>query len=208
MTDFGTVVAGLVVRGVVREGAALRLGPDAAGDFVHTTVTSIQRSCVAVSAVEAGQHGTFALRDVAASAVRRGMVLVQRAERTRIARQFTATVEAVSAPASAVRTNTVGMLHIGSVRQAAVVGEVSTTADTLAGGAAPPAQAVFYLARTPEYLAVGDRFLFRCSSGFVKGEVTALVPIDVDPGIPPPQQMRKFSPPRTTAGIAPLAPRT
>jgi hypothetical protein len=198
--DFGTVVAGQVVRSTVAEGAAVRLGPDADGDFVHTIVTSIRRSCVAVASASAGQHVTLALRDVPAMAVRRGMVLVQRPDRARVVQRFEATVEAVSAPVDALRVNSVGMLHVGAVRQAAVV-----AADVI-----PPvggrARATFSLARHPEYLAVGDRFLFRCSQGFVKGQVSALVPRDAErastrvsePG-------RKLSPPRHGPPLAQLS---
>ena len=194
LAEFGTVVSGHVARGRVSEALQLQLGPTAAGEFVPTTVASIRRSCVTVAAVEQGQHATLALRNVAAATVRRGMVLVSRPQQARVTWAVRATVEPITAGAPALRANTAGTLYIGSVRQAAVVRTVAP-ADPGAGTAR---HAEFRLARNPEYLAVGDRLLFRWSGGYAKGEVTVVLPaIDVDPGI-----QRRAGPAKAATGAA------
>ena len=165
--DFGTVVGGLVVRGSVREGMAMSLGPDRHGAFLATSVASIQRSCVTVATADAGHHATLALRGVPASAVRRGMVLVTCPNPSRVAQVFETILSPVTAALDTLRVATTGVVHAGPARQSATVTELALT-----DGVTPAAARVrLSFARGPEYLEIGDLFFFRTEAGFFKGVV-------------------------------------
>jgi len=73
-----------------------------------------------------------------------------------------------------VRANQQGMLHVGAVRQSAII--ASFEPPEVATG--DSAVATFKLIRQqPEYICVGDRFLFLMSDySKISGEVTRVLP--------------------------------
>lgn len=62
--DVGTVVGGILVQGVIREGDSLALGPDDRCEFTPTKVTTIHRYRSCCRLVKAGQAATLALDQV------------------------------------------------------------------------------------------------------------------------------------------------
>lgn len=69
--DVGTVVSGILVRGVIRTKDRLAIGPDDSGGFSHTEITSIHRYRSCCSLVKAGQAATLALDDAVRSTIRK-----------------------------------------------------------------------------------------------------------------------------------------
>lgn len=57
----GTVVNGVINSGAVKTGDTVLLGPDSLGQFVSTSVKSIQRKRASVNSAEAGQSVRFVL---------------------------------------------------------------------------------------------------------------------------------------------------
>ncbi|SNX86673.1 probable GTP-binding protein 1 [Melanopsichium pennsylvanicum] len=76
----GTVVSGVVLAGSCRVGDSALLGPDSLGQFVTTSIRSIQRKRVNVDGATAGQSVSFALKKIRRNQVRKGMVMVARTE--------------------------------------------------------------------------------------------------------------------------------
>lgn len=69
--DVGTVVGGILVRGVVREGDNLVFGPNDSCGFSPTRVTSIHRYRSCCRLVKAGQAATLALDQVDRAIIRK-----------------------------------------------------------------------------------------------------------------------------------------
>ncbi|KAI1317564.1 P-loop containing nucleoside triphosphate hydrolase protein [Xylariaceae sp. FL0255] len=161
----GTVVSGIVKSGVVHAGDNILIGPDSLGQFMQTTIRSIERKRIGVPAASAGQSASFALKKVKKKDVRKGMVVLPRVEGQplpTVHREFVAEVLILS-HATTIKTKYQAMLHVGPVSQTCAIIDVDRpfirTGDR--------AKVAFRFVQRPEYLAPGDRLLFR--EGRTKG---------------------------------------
>jgi GTPase len=167
----GTVVSGVVKSGVVHAGDTVLVGPDSLGQFTTTTIRSIERKRIGVPACSAGQSASFALRRVRRKDVRKGMVVLLAKSDTnpnapitqpKVYREFVAEVLILS-HATTIRTKYQAMLHVGPVSQTCAIIDIDRpyirTGDR--------ATVAFRFVQRPEFLAIGDRILFR--EGRTKG---------------------------------------
>ncbi|CCD55576.1 hypothetical protein QC760_009642 [Botrytis cinerea] len=160
----GTVVSGIVKSGVVHAGDTVLVGPDSLGQFTTTTIRSIERKRISVPATSAGQSASFALKRVRRKDVRKGMVVLPKSEHNspKVYREFVAEVLILS-HATTIKTKYQAMLHVGPVSQTCAIIDIDRsyirTGDR--------ATVAFRFVQRPEYLAPGDRLLFR--EGRTKG---------------------------------------
>ncbi|KAI1143661.1 P-loop containing nucleoside triphosphate hydrolase protein [Hypoxylon sp. FL0543] len=161
----GTVVSGIVKSGVVHAGDNVLIGPDSLGQFTQTSIRSIERKRMGVPAASAGQSASFALRKVRRKDVRKGMVILPKIEGQpppKVYREFVAEVLILS-HATTIEKKYQAMLHVGPVAQTCAIIDVDRpfirTGDR--------ATVAFQFVQRPEYLAPGDRLLFR--EGRTKG---------------------------------------
>ncbi|PFH62295.1 hypothetical protein XA68_14290 [Ophiocordyceps unilateralis] len=161
----GTVVSGIVAAGVVRDGDAVLVGPDARGLFVPTVVRSIERRRIRARAAAAGQSASLALKKLRRNDVRKGMVVLPRLDDQPapvVHREFVAEVLILS-HATTIQTKYQAMLHVGSVSQTCAI--VAIDRDLIRTG--DRATVAFRFLQRPEFLRPGDRLLFR--EGHTKG---------------------------------------
>ena len=167
----GTVVSGVVKSGVVHAGDTVLVGPDSLGQFATTTIRSIERKRISVPACSAGQSASFALRRVRRKDVRKGMVvLLAKSDANpsapishpKVYREFVAEVLILS-HATTIRTKYQAMLHVGPVSQTCAIIDI----DRAYIRTGDRATVAFRFVQRPEFLAVGDRILFR--EGRTKG---------------------------------------
>ncbi|KAK0646994.1 GTP-binding protein 1 [Cercophora newfieldiana] len=160
----GTVVSGIVKSGVIHAGDEVLIGPDSLGHFTQTSIRSIERKRIGVPAASAGQSASFALRRVRRKDVRKGMVVLPKGDgsQPKVFREFVAEVLILS-HATTIKTKYQAMLHVGPVSQTCAIIDVDRpfirTGDR--------ATVAFRFVQRPEYLAPGDRLLFR--EGRTKG---------------------------------------
>ncbi|KAF7181623.1 hypothetical protein CNMCM7691_000920 [Aspergillus felis] len=137
----GTVVSGVAKSGVIHAGDSVLVGPDSLGQFTTTTIKSIERKRIQVNACFAGQSGSFALKRVRRKEVRKGMVVLKKLEQPpKVYREFVAEV-----------SQTCSVIDID--RPFIRTGDRALVA--------------FRFIQRPEFLAPGDRVLFR--EGKTKG---------------------------------------
>jgi GTPase len=167
----GTVVSGVVKSGVVHAGDTVLVGPDSLGQFTTTTIRSIERKRISVPGCSAGQSASFALRRVRRKDVRKGMVvLLAKSEvnpnivvaQPKVHREFVAEVLILS-HATTIRTKYQAMLHVGPISQTCAIIDI----DRAYIRTGDRATVAFRFVQRPEFLAVGDRILFR--EGRTKG---------------------------------------
>lgn len=167
----GTVVSGVVKSGVVHAGDTVLVGPDSLGQFTTTTIRSIERKRIPVPACSAGQSASFALRRVRRKDVRKGMVVLLAksdvnpnapVSQPKVYREFVAEVLILS-HATTIRTKYQAMLHVGPVSQTCAIIDI----DRAYIRTGDRATVAFKFVQRPEFLAVGDRILFR--EGRTKG---------------------------------------
>ncbi|KAL7815549.1 P-loop containing nucleoside triphosphate hydrolase protein [Trichoderma gracile] len=178
----GTVVSGIVKSGMVHEGDNVLIGPDSLGHFMPTAVRSIERKRIRVQVAEAGQSASFALKKMKRRDVRKGMVMLHREEGQtgpKVYREFVAEGESriitnntylnlsiltglnhivlILSHATTIKKRYQAMLHVGAVSQTCAIididRELIRTGDR--------ANVAFRFVQRPEYIAPGDRLLFR-----------------------------------------------
>ncbi|KAI1313506.1 P-loop containing nucleoside triphosphate hydrolase protein [Xylaria venustula] len=161
----GTVVSGIVKSGVIHAGDNVLVGPDSLGQFSQTSIRSIERKRIGVPAASAGQSASFALKKIRRKDVRKGNVVLPKIEgqpAPKVYREFVAEVLILS-HATTIKTKYQAMLHVGPVQQTCAIIDVDRpfirTGDR--------ATVAFRFVQRPEYLAPGDRLLFR--EGRTKG---------------------------------------
>ncbi|KAL9090301.1 MAG: hypothetical protein Q9165_005334 [Trypethelium subeluteriae] len=161
----GTVVSGVVKSGIIHTGDTILIGPDSLGQFTTTSIRSIERKRIPVPACSAGQSASFALKRVRRKDVRKGMVVLHKLTPDmvpKVYREFVAEVLILS-HATTIKTRYQAMLHVGPVSQTCSIIDIDRgyirTGDR--------AMVAFRFVQRPEYLAVGDRILFR--EGRTKG---------------------------------------
>ncbi|TID13020.1 putative elongation factor tu gtp binding domain-containing protein [Venturia nashicola] len=162
----GTVVSGIVKSGIVHSGDTVLVGPDSLGNFATTKIRSIERKRINVPASAAGQSASFALRGVRRRDVRKGMVVLHKPEpplpMPRVYREFTAEVLILS-HATTIKTRYQAMLHVGPISQTCAIIDI----DRAYIRTGDRAKVAFRFVQRPEFLAVGERILFR--EGRTKG---------------------------------------
>ncbi|KAI9718026.1 MAG: hypothetical protein M1812_004284 [Candelaria pacifica] len=159
----GTVVSGVVKSGLIHAGDAVLIGPDSLGQFTQTTIRSIERKRIPVPVCSAGQSASFALKRVRRKEVRKGMVVLPKLDTPpKVHRDFVAEVLILS-HATTIRTKYQAMLHVGPVSQTCAIIDI----DRAFVRTGDRATVAFRFVQRPEYLAVGDRLLFR--EGRTKG---------------------------------------
>jgi GTPase len=160
----GTVVSGVVKSGVIHAGDSVLIGPDSLGQFQTTNIRSIERKRIQVPFCKAGQSASFALKRIRRKEVRKGMVVLPKLDSgpPKVYREFVAEVLILS-HATTIRPRYQAMLHVGPVSQTCAIIDIDRefirTGDR--------ATVAFRFVQQPEYLAVGDRILFR--EGRTKG---------------------------------------
>lgn len=162
----GTVVSGIIKSGVVHAGDNVIIGPDSLGQFTQTSIRSIERKRIAVPAASAGQSASFALKKIRRKEVRKGMVVLPKpldgAPLPKVYSEFVADVLILN-HVTTIKKKYQAMLHVGPVSQTCSIIDVDRpfirTGDR--------ATVAFRFVQRPEYLAPGDRLLFR--EGRTKG---------------------------------------
>lgn len=159
----GTVVSGVVKSGVIHAGDAVLIGPDSLGQFTTTHIRSIERKRIPVPVCSAGQSASFALKRVRRKEVRKGMVVLPKVDTPpKVYREFIAEVLILS-HATTIKTKYQAMLHVGPISQTCAIIDI----DRAFIRTGDRATVAFRFVQRPEYLAVGDRILFR--EGRTKG---------------------------------------
>ncbi|MCJ1433196.1 hypothetical protein MMC27_002555 [Xylographa pallens] len=159
----GTVVSGVVKSGVIHAGDPVLIGPDSLGQFTTTHIRSIERKRIPVPVCSAGQSASFALKRIRRKEVRKGMVVLPKLETPpKVYREFVAEVLILS-HATTIKTKYQAMLHVGPVSQTCAIIDI----DRAFIRTGDRATVAFRFVQRPEYLAAGDRILFR--EGRTKG---------------------------------------
>lgn len=170
ITGVGPVVAGSVREGSIRVGDELMLGPDANGSFKPVTITSIRRNRIPYNAVKAGQAASFALAGINHSDIRMGHSLISSELAPCACMKIEVDIFVVE-HSSKICVQYQGMVHIGSVRQMAVV--VSIEPAEISSGQRAYARLRFL--RHPEYIRVGSSMLLMGAHGKCIGSVVKVI---------------------------------
>ncbi|PSN51832.1 GTP-binding protein 2 [Blattella germanica] len=170
--EVGTVVGGLLTKGVVTEGAKLVIGPLNDGRFLPVVVQSIHRNKAPCRVVRASQSASLGLSQEV-SGLRNGMVLLS-PETNPCGSLFFQAAVIVLFHATAIYPGFQTTVHIGNIRQTAVIEGIMATGGIHTNDRA---SVVFRFVRHPEYVKVGMRLLFREGRTKGIGKITQVFPL-------------------------------
>lgn len=166
----GTVIAGTLIKGLVRLNDTLLLGPDSNGLFIETVVKGIHTNRFPVEQVFAGRSCSFALKKVKRRQVRKGMVLVAPSLKPKAHWEFKADVLVIT-HATTIGLGYQAVIHCGVTRQAAQILDMSN--DVLRSGTRSKVR--FRFLYRPEFLKGGEMLIFREGKTKGMGRVFELV---------------------------------
>jgi len=171
MKNIGTVVGGPVLRGNVRTGDNILVGPNDDGEFVDAVVHSIHRNRETVHVAHAGQHVGFSLGYVDQLSIRAGMVLLSSQETPCVCYEFEADVY-ILYHSHNLCTGFQTVIHIGNIRQTAKIVSISKPSlKTNEKGLVK-----FCFINRPEYIKIGSQLIFREGRTKGMGQVTQIFP--------------------------------
>uniref|UniRef100_A0A0A9X3A5 GTP-binding protein 2 n=2 Tax=Lygus hesperus TaxID=30085 RepID=A0A0A9X3A5_LYGHE len=172
VADVGTVVGGLLTKGVITEQTELLVGPDDSGAFTPVKIQSVHRNKTPCRAVHSTQSASLALIPPLGT-LRAGMVLISPHEEPTASFFFQATVR-VLYHATGIHPGFQTTVHIGNIRQTAVI-EGIMSFNTLHTN--DRASVLFRFVRHPECVRPGARLLFREGPTKGIGTVTQVFPV-------------------------------
>jgi len=152
----GLVVGGLVEQGVVKRDEMLLLGPFDDGSFRTVRVKSIHVNRVHVEKASAGQIAALAITNVDYDEVRTGMVLLDVEAKAYAVRRFTAEVRILHHPTT-IMLGYEPVIQTRTIKQAARI--VRMRKEALRTGDTDIVE--FEFIKRPEYMRIGDTFIFR-----------------------------------------------
>lgn len=173
VADVGTVVGGLLTKGVITEGIDVLVGPHNDGSFRLVKVQSVHRNKAPCRLVHSSQSASLTL-DPPQVSLRPGMVIISPTEKPQSCLFFQATV-CVLYHSTSIHPGFQTTVHIGSIRQTAVIEGIMAASRIYTNDRA---SVLFRFVRHPEFIRTGAQLLFR--EGFTKGigKVTQVFPID------------------------------
>ncbi|KAL1122925.1 hypothetical protein AAG570_003250 [Ranatra chinensis] len=176
VVDVGTVVGGLLTRGVITEGTRLLVGPQDDGSFTPIVVHSVHRNKAPCRVVRATQSASLALQTMEL-ALRSGMVLISPKEKPVSCLFFQATV-CILYHSTGIHVGFQTTVHIGNIRQTAVIEGIMAATSIHTN---ERRSVLFRFVRHPEFIRVGARLLLR--EGMTKGigKVTQIFPFEKNP---------------------------
>lgn len=156
----GTVVSGLMIEGIIREGDELLLGPDDQGKFSNVSVVSLQRHKIPCTYARAGQKCTMAI--IANNIkVRRGMVMKEMDQNWdqsfSICLQLKAKIKFITNKRNKMGCGSQVSVYVGNVKQTCSILSINQTANEFW-------LVDLQLTKRPEYIREGSRIIIRHSS--------------------------------------------
>ncbi len=170
VSGVGVVVSGLVESGSLSIGQRALLGPFDDGSFRTVRVKSIHISRVSVERAAAGQFATFAITNVEYDEIRKGMVLLDIDSKPRAVRVFKANIRVLHHPTT-IKVGYEPVIQLRTIRQPVKL--IQSPKPFLRTG--DKAEVTFKFIRRPEYIRVGDTFVFREGRTKGLGKVTKIL---------------------------------
>jgi len=165
----GTVVSGTTLQGTILVNDVLLLGPDCIGNFQPVPIKSIHRKRLPVKEVRAGQTASFSLKKIKRQDIRKGMVLCSPELDPTATWEFDADVLVLHHPTT-ISTRYQAMVHCGSLRQTATI--IHMDQPHLRTG--DKATCRFRFIKSPEYIHIGTKMIFREGRTKAVGTITKL----------------------------------
>lgn len=186
VTGVGTVIGGHLIKGFVKIGDKLLLGPKNNGKFYDVNVRSIHCKRVSVTEVHSGKYVCFGLKKFSRKMIRKGHLLISpnMINKTPVITKFTAKISVIKSHSTTIRVGYQSIVNISNVRQVVQIMKItdkknarnvdknSDDNDVLRTGDVAIVQLKFLF--RPECIKLDDRLIF--SDGIVKaiGIVTLL----------------------------------
>lgn len=169
---------GLLTKGVITERTQVKIGPLDNGSFVSVEIETIHRNKAPCRVVRAGQSASLSFVGSFEDNfpfVRSGMVILGTDAAHPCGSYFFQASVSVLHHATAIYQGFQTTVHIGSIRQTAIIEGIMGKKGLTTG---TTASVLFRFVRHPEYVKTGMRVLFREGSTKGIGHVTQVFPLN------------------------------
>ncbi|XP_067619613.1 GTP-binding protein 2 [Eurosta solidaginis] len=178
----GPVVGGLLVKGVLTENMQMKIGPLLDGSFHTVNVQTIHRNKAPCRVVRAGQSASLSFTPKQTlPPLRSGMTLLGDSDEEPYGTLLFQAEVSVLFHATAIYVGFQTTIHIGSIRQTAVVRAIEECEKM---GTNDSASVLFQFVGHPEYVRPGMRMLFREGANKGIGVVIKIFPLNKPAGHP------------------------
>lgn len=182
----GIVVSGHMIEGSINKGDQLFLGPFQ-GEWVALTVRGMHDNFKTdVNCLKQNETGCLALQftdrklKISKSKIRKGIVITD--QKYDLTREFWAKIGIMTSHSTSVRVNYQPVLNMKTIVQSAIITEIKENVEILRGGQI--AEVKFRFVMRPEFVNVGDMFIFREGNTRGIGKVLELIENDPDKKLP------------------------
>lgn len=167
----GTVVSGLLLKGVIKTNDVLYLGPNKLNKFEPVAIKSIHRKRMPVNETHSGQSASLCLKKVKRSDIRKGMVLLHTSLEPKAYLEFYAEILILHHPTT-ISTGYQAMIHCGSIRQTATIVSMMNK-DCLRTG--DKAKVHLRFIKNSEFIRINQSLIFREGRTKAIGRVLSVV---------------------------------
>eukprot|EP01129_Flabellula_baltica_P009683 TRINITY_DN3996_c0_g1_i1.p1 TRINITY_DN3996_c0_g1~~TRINITY_DN3996_c0_g1_i1.p1 ORF type:complete len:539 (+),score=121.49 TRINITY_DN3996_c0_g1_i1:68-1684(+) len=174
ITGVGTVVTGVVIRGVIENKQEMLIGPFGDGRFEPVKIKSMQINRTPVNRVETGRSGGFAI-NIKRSAIRKGMYLVSPESNAVATRTFEAKIFVLKNSTSTLKKGYSPVVQCMGIRQAARVTEVVDKEMIRTGD---KGTVKFEFMYRPEYIKEGMRMILTEGKSKAFGIISSVKLVD------------------------------
>ena len=167
ITGIGTVVSGVMLRGRVKIGDQLLIGPDKSGLYKNTQVKSIHYKRVNVDEAKSGSYVCFNIKKIAKAWVKRGMTIISSHDQPKTVWEFDAKTTILQSHHTTIRVGYEPNIHVNNISQACRIKSIKLISskndveneEVLRAG--DRAIVRFRFCYKPEYIKEGFRVVFR-----------------------------------------------
>jgi len=170
ISGVGTVVSGTIRRGKLKAGSKLLLGPSSSSRFKEVKAKSIQMHYHPLEEADAGLVVGIAIRGVKHDEVERGMILCDKELKPRIVKSFESEIFVLNHP-TRIASGYEPIVHSDTIAQS-VKFELLGKKYLKAGEEGKVRMSFKY---KPEFVQVGDRFVFREGKTKGIGTITKII---------------------------------
>jgi len=166
----GTVISGLINRGIIKENEELFIGPMADGSFKKVNAFSIYKNRVPVNSAYAGEYVTIALNRVSPEEIKSGMILTNDLRSVKVVWKFKADIRVLHHP-TLIKIGYEPVIQLNTIKEVAKI--ISSQPPFLKTGEF--GSVVFQLKYRPIVINEGDTFVFREGKARGIGKITAIL---------------------------------
>lgn len=167
----GTVLHLFIVKGVIKTGDIVHIGPTETGEYLKTKIRSLQYKRVPIESCTAGKHVCAAITGIDRKNIKTGMYMIHNNVIDKpIVKTFKAEIKVITGHSTSIRVGYCPILNVDNIKMAVRIKDIfdknNQCIQAIRSG--DSAYVIMELMYRPVFLRLNDTFIFR--EGFTRGK--------------------------------------